>query len=77
MHKREFDSGDIDYYDLDFRIQNPDVYGNDEYMKNYYGNSLSRKRQQPTHNIEFSWGYFIFAIIVWVFIILILVQTCK
>lgn len=24
--------GDADYEDLDFRLQNPHVYGNDEYM---------------------------------------------
>jgi len=36
--------GDADYEDLGFRLQNPHVYGNDEYMHFYYG-SGKRSRQ--------------------------------
>ena len=35
-----YDGGynDPDDYDLEFRQQNPEIYGNDEYMQDYYGN---------------------------------------
>lgn len=38
---------DPDYYDLEFREQNPDIYGNDEYMQDYYGNGRYSKQQRP------------------------------
>ena len=44
MCDTEYDGGgyeDRDYYDLEFRQQNPDIYGNDEYMQVFYGNNLS------------------------------------
>ncbi len=36
---------DPDYYDVEFREQNPEVYGNDELMQSYRGSS--RRGQQP------------------------------
>ncbi len=36
---------DPDYYDVEFREQNPEVYGNDELMQSYRGSS--RRVQQP------------------------------
>ena len=32
--------GDPDYYDLEFREQNPDIYGDDEYKKKWYFQKL-------------------------------------
>ena len=42
--------GDADYEDLDFRLQNPHVYGNDEYMHFYYS-SGKRSRQDEVVRI--------------------------
>lgn len=42
--------GDPDYYDLEFRQQNPDVYGNDEYMQDYYGDG---RRVQNTQRSRY------------------------
>ena len=46
-----YDGGcsDPDYYDLEFRQQNPDIYGNDEYMQDYYGcgNRSYQRRSTP------------------------------
>ncbi|MCR4854340.1 MAG: hypothetical protein K5893_12205 [Prevotella sp.] len=41
--------GDPDYYDLEFREQNPHVYGDDEYMQAYRGTSGkgNASRSQP------------------------------
>lgn len=39
---------DPDYYDLEFRQQNPEIYGNDEYMQDYYSNSRYSSQRQPT-----------------------------
>ncbi len=41
-----YDGGysDPDYYDLEFRQQNPNVYGNDEYMQDYNGSGRSGRR---------------------------------
>ncbi|MBR5687088.1 MAG: hypothetical protein IKX36_03925 [Prevotella sp.] len=36
--------GDPDYYDLEFRLQNPDVYGNDEYMTDMYPSQTRRQK---------------------------------
>lgn len=37
-------SGDPDYYDLEFRLNNPDVYGNDEYMMDMYPPQTQRQK---------------------------------
>lgn len=46
-----YDGGysDPDYYDLEFRRQNPDIYVNDEYMQDYYGcgNRSYQRRSTP------------------------------
>ena len=44
--------GDPDYYDLEFREQNPDIYGNDEYMQNYYGTSHSISNAQRSRSAK-------------------------
>ena len=43
-----YDGGcnDPDYYDIQFREQNPDVYGNDEVMQEYNGSNASVRRQR-------------------------------
>ena len=44
---------DPDYYDLEFRQQNPEIYGNDEYMQDYYGNgrySHPQRLSSKKHN---------------------------
>lgn len=45
-----YDGGysDPDYYDLEFRQQNPEIFGNDEYMQDYYGNGRYSNQRQPT-----------------------------
>ncbi|MBP3230367.1 MAG: hypothetical protein J6I61_10705 [Prevotella sp.] len=35
--------GDPDYDDLEFRERNPNIYGNDEYMQDYYGSSRKNR----------------------------------
>jgi len=42
---------DPDYYDIEFREQNPGVYGNDELMQSYRGSGRSQRqqRQRQTH----------------------------
>ena len=37
---------DSDYYDLEFRQQNPDVYGYDEFMQDMYGDSPPIRRMR-------------------------------
>lgn len=41
--------GDPDYDDLEFRERNPSVYGNDEYMQNYYGSSRKNRDNKRTN----------------------------
>ena len=50
-----YDGGcnDPDYYDIQFREQNPEVYGNDEVMQEYNGSNASvhrRKRVSSQQN---------------------------
>lgn len=45
-----YDGGcsDPDYYDLEFRQQNPSIYGDDEYMQDYYGRGGYSYQQRPS-----------------------------
>ena len=45
-----YDGGcsDPDYYDLEFRQQNPSIYGDDEYMQEYYGRGGYSYQQRPS-----------------------------
>ena len=45
---------DPDYYDLEFRQQNPDVYGNDEYMQDYYGSYRSVHQNRRAQRRDYS-----------------------
>ena len=45
---------DPDYYDLEFRQQNPDVYGNDEYMQDYYGSYKRVQQNRQTQRPDYS-----------------------
>ena len=57
--------GDPDYYDLEFRLQNPEVYGNDEYMMDMYPSqarqqkpaSQNRRRRYTRNDSDFSPEY--------------------
>ncbi len=64
--EEEYDGGysDPDYYDLEFRRQNPGVYGNDEYMQAYHGrsrysqgNKSTRRSKSRKADGEFSQEY--------------------
>jgi hypothetical protein len=46
--------GDPDYYDLEFRQQNPDVYGYDEYMIDMYPPQTQRKRPATPNRSRYS-----------------------
>ena len=37
---------DPDYYDIQFREQNPEIYGNDEVMQEYYGSENDEQFHQ-------------------------------
>ena len=44
----DYDGGcnDPDYYDIQFREQNPEIYGNDEVMQEYYGSENDEQFHQ-------------------------------
>ena len=53
--------GDPDYYDLEFREQNPDIYGDDEYMQSFQSsrryNIRTRKRTPSIADKQFHEEY--------------------
>lgn len=78
---------DPDYYDLEFRQQNPDIYGNDEYMLDYNGRDDYSNQQRPStkkHNNNNNnnngipiWVNIIAALIVYPLLIMTIIDACS
>ncbi|MCR4582510.1 MAG: hypothetical protein K5764_03015 [Prevotella sp.] len=45
---------DPDYYDIEFREQNPGVYGNDELMQSYRGTGRNQRQQRQRRSYSTS-----------------------